>query len=144
MSKPPNATILISEEGSPSYTVLYRSLASGCHDNIEALENAMPLWLAEYLLLNQSPVMPPPIKVSFVLVPWNKDQDAEPLPELLNTYAFHLCCTALGFVFNSSSLADNSQNLRPIEICAFAKYYVMWEPIFVATRISKLTTVFLL
>jgi len=87
MSKPPNATILISEEGSSSYTTVCRSSVSGCLENIEALENAMPLWLAEYLLLNQSPPMPPPVKVSFVLVPWNKDQDAEALPELLNTYA---------------------------------------------------------
>jgi len=85
MSKPPNATILISEEGSPGYMVVYRSLASACHNNIEALESAMPMWLAEYLLLNLSPPMPPPVKVSFVLVPWSKDHEAEPLPELLNT-----------------------------------------------------------
>ena len=110
MSKPPNATILISEEGSPSYTVVYRSLASSCHDNIEALENAMPLWLAEYLLLNQSPVMPPPMKVSFVLVPWNKDQDAEPLPELLNTYAFSFLLHCLGFVFTFFSFPCRQQS----------------------------------
>lgn len=85
MSKPPNATILISEEGLPSYTVVYRSLVSSCHDNIEALRKVIPMWLAEYLLLNQIPPMPPPVKVSFVLVPWNRDPDVETLPELLNT-----------------------------------------------------------
>jgi len=48
----------------------------------------MPMWLAECLLLNQTPAMPMLAKVSFVLLPWNKDPDAEPLPELLNTYVF--------------------------------------------------------
>jgi len=62
----------------------------------------MPLWLAEYLLLNQSPPMPPPVKVSFVLVPWNKDQDAEPLPELLNTYALSCLFPTSRFEFISS------------------------------------------
>jgi WD repeat-containing protein 48 len=52
---------------------------------MEALEKVMPMWLAEYLLLSQIPPNPPPVKVSFVLIPWNKDPDIEPLPELLNT-----------------------------------------------------------
>ncbi|KAF9522883.1 hypothetical protein CPB83DRAFT_776377 [Crepidotus variabilis] len=82
---PQNTTILISEEGSPSYTTIYRGLVSHTHHDTDALETAMPMWLVEYLLLNQIPPPAAPIKVSFVLVPWNKDPDAEPLPELLNT-----------------------------------------------------------
>lgn len=91
MSKLPNATILISEEGSPSYTVVYRGPASSCQESVETLEKVMPMWLAEYLLLNQVPPIPPPAKLSFVLVPWNKDPDVEPLPELLNTYVSVPC-----------------------------------------------------
>lgn len=45
----------------------------------------MPLWLVEYLLLNQTPTVATPPKISFVLVPWNKDPGIERLPELLNT-----------------------------------------------------------
>ena len=46
----------------------------------------MPLWLAEYLLLNKLPPAAPLAKLSFILLPWNKDPEVEPLPELLNTY----------------------------------------------------------
>lgn len=59
------------------------------HD-LESLEAAMPMWLLEYLLLNQIQPTAPLAKMSFVLMPWNKDPDVEPLPELLNTYVpFH-------------------------------------------------------
>lgn len=44
------------------------------------------MWLAEYLLLNQTPPLAPLTKLSFTLLPWNKDPDVEPLPELLNAY----------------------------------------------------------
>jgi WD repeat-containing protein 48 len=51
---------------------------------MHALEEAMPTWLLEYLLLNQASV--PQNKLSFILLPWaNKDPDGEQLPELLNT-----------------------------------------------------------
>ncbi|KAF9443980.1 hypothetical protein P691DRAFT_737182 [Macrolepiota fuliginosa MF-IS2] len=39
----------------------------------------------EYLLLNKVPPVVPLAKISFVLMPWNRDPDVEPLPELLNT-----------------------------------------------------------
>jgi WD repeat-containing protein 48 len=56
---------------------------------VHALEEVMPLWLMDYLLINKLPAnvggggaLP---KISFVLMPWNRDPDVEPLPELLNT-----------------------------------------------------------
>ncbi|KAH9475511.1 UBP9-binding protein [Psilocybe cubensis] len=81
----PQTIVLISEEAQPSYTTLYRRDVAHIHEDIEALENAMPMWLTEYLLLNKIPLSTPLAKLSFVLMPWNKDPDVEPLPELLNT-----------------------------------------------------------
>ena len=46
------------------------------------LEDAMPIWLLECLLMNKMPPVPVH-KISFVLLPW--PHDGEPLPELLNT-----------------------------------------------------------
>jgi len=85
---PPNTVVLISEEAQPSYTTLYRGNVSNTQHDVDALEVAMPMWLVEYLLLNQSPASAPLAKLSFVLIPWNKDPDVEPLPELLNTFVF--------------------------------------------------------
>ncbi|KIM37415.1 hypothetical protein M413DRAFT_274108 [Hebeloma cylindrosporum] len=82
---PPNTTVLISEEAQPSYTTLYRGNVSNTQNDVDALELTIPMWLAEYLLLNQIPASAPLAKLSFVLMPWNKDPDVEPLPELLNT-----------------------------------------------------------
>lgn len=82
---PPNTTVLIAEEAQPSYTMLYRGTVSQTHHDVEALEEAMPLWLLEYLLRNQIPPSAPTSKISFVLIPWNRDPGQEPLPELLNT-----------------------------------------------------------
>jgi WD repeat-containing protein 48 len=85
---PPNTMVLISEEAQPSYTTLYRGNVSNTQNDVDALEVAMPMWLAEYLLLNRTPASAPLAKLSFVLMPWNKDPDVEPLPELLNTFVF--------------------------------------------------------
>lgn len=82
---PPNTTVVISEEASPSYTVIYRATAGTTHLDVQNLEEATPMWLLEYLLLNKVPPSVPLAKLSFVLLPWNRDPDAEPLPELLNT-----------------------------------------------------------
>jgi len=57
---------------------------STTYNDIDALENGIPMWLAEFLLLNQTPPFAPLTKLSFTLLPWNKDPDVEPLPELLN------------------------------------------------------------
>lgn len=82
---PKNLTLLISEEASPGWNSVYRGTVSSVYRDIRALEEAMPLWLLEYLLLNKIPEVPI-VKVSFVLLPWpNKDPEGEQLPELLNT-----------------------------------------------------------
>lgn len=54
--------------------------------DVRALEEVMPFWLLEYLLVNKIPPVPT-LKVSFVLLPYrSKDPNEEPLPELLNMY----------------------------------------------------------
>ena len=83
---PSNTILLISEEASPGYTIVYRGTVSTTHNDIDALEKAIPMWLAEYLLLNQTLPVAPLAKLGFTLLPWNKDPDVEPLPELLNPY----------------------------------------------------------
>jgi WD repeat-containing protein 48 len=58
-------------------------VASAVHD-VRILEEVLPMWLLEYLLLNKAPPAPVP-KLSFVLLPWpSKDPDVEQLPELLD------------------------------------------------------------
>ena len=83
---PTPTAVLISEEATPAYRTIYRGQVATTNYDVSALEDAMPLWLAEYLLLNKVPPAAPPAKVSFILLPWTKDLDVEPLPELLNTY----------------------------------------------------------
>lgn len=57
---------------------------------MHALEEIMPMWLLECLLVNKIPPVPV-TKISFVLLPYpNKDPDGEQLPELLNTYAIFM------------------------------------------------------
>jgi len=87
---PSNTTVLIAEEGTPGYNVVWRGNVGMMYMDVQALEQSMPTWLMDYILMNKLPAsssgamggMP---KISFVLVPWNKDPDVEPLPELLNT-----------------------------------------------------------
>ncbi|EKM77209.1 hypothetical protein AGABI1DRAFT_77625, partial [Agaricus bisporus var. burnettii JB137-S8] len=86
---PSNMILMISEEASPGYKMLYRGMAGNATGgDVQVLEEVMPMWLMEYLLLNRTYLggpRPPVAKLSFVLLPWNKDADVEPLPELLNT-----------------------------------------------------------
>ncbi|KAI0094173.1 hypothetical protein BDY19DRAFT_6668 [Irpex rosettiformis] len=87
LSLPPQMPLLISEE-SPSgsgWMILYRGQVSSTGQDARLLEEVMPFWLLEYLLVNKIPAVPT-VKISFVLLPWkNKDTNDEPLPELLNT-----------------------------------------------------------
>jgi WD repeat-containing protein 48 len=77
--------LMISEEASHGWTTIYRGTVSSAHQDVRALEEALPMWALEYLLTNKIPVIPTS-KLSFVLMPWpNKDPEAEVLPELLNT-----------------------------------------------------------
>ncbi|KAL1744090.1 hypothetical protein HDZ31DRAFT_39477 [Schizophyllum fasciatum] len=85
-SLPHDVCVLITEEtdsgpAAGAYKVLYRALAG--RPDVRALEAAAPLWLLEYLLMGRAPI-PPPVKLSFVLLPW-PDRDGERLPDLLNT-----------------------------------------------------------
>ena len=82
---PSQTSILISEETASGWNTLYRGhLANTGHD-ARLLEEIMPFWLLEYLLVNKIPPIPT-VKVSFVLLPFRgKDPTEEQLPELLNT-----------------------------------------------------------
>lgn len=83
---PPHTSILISEECLSGWTTLYRGQVSTTGVDARTLEEVMPFWLLEYLLMNKVPPTPT-IKVPFVLLPYrSKDPNEEQLPELLNTY----------------------------------------------------------
>ncbi|KAJ7591000.1 hypothetical protein C8J56DRAFT_1003600 [Mycena floridula] len=82
---PANLAILISEEAPSGYKMVYRGTVSSTALDIGLLEDEMPVWLVEYLLLNRIPVLPTQAKMSFVLLPWPAKGDEEQLPELLNT-----------------------------------------------------------
>ncbi|RDX42109.1 hypothetical protein OH76DRAFT_144992 [Lentinus brumalis] len=80
---PPNTSILISEEAPSGWHTLYRGYVSSTANDVRQLEESMPMWLLECLLLNKVPTIPV-TKLSFVLLPY-KEPDGETLPELLNT-----------------------------------------------------------
>ncbi|KAJ6581489.1 hypothetical protein B0H19DRAFT_1115437 [Mycena capillaripes] len=82
----PHILLLIEEEAAPGFTTVYRGTTGSTAADVHGLEEAMPMWLLEYLLLHRMPSAPPQIKISFVLLPWvGKDASEEQLPELLNT-----------------------------------------------------------
>lgn len=86
----PGIGLLISEEALSGWTTLYRGHVSSTGGDMHALEEIMPMWLLECLLVNKIPPVPV-TKISFVLLPYpNKDPDGEQLPELLNTYAIFM------------------------------------------------------
>ncbi|KAL0573430.1 hypothetical protein V5O48_008524 [Marasmius crinis-equi] len=79
---PSNMTVTISED----HTTVYRGTVSNTGHDVKMLEEVMPLWLMECLLLNKLPPAPAPVKVSFILLPWQGEglSEEEKLPELLN------------------------------------------------------------
>ncbi|KAJ7446692.1 hypothetical protein FB451DRAFT_1536921, partial [Mycena latifolia] len=81
----PHIVLLVEEEAAQGFTTLYRGTVGSTAADTHALEEAMPLWLVEYLLLNHMPSAPPQVKISFVLLPWVGRDGEETLPELLNT-----------------------------------------------------------
>ncbi|TFK51249.1 WD40 repeat-like protein [Heliocybe sulcata] len=85
LSLPPNTSLIISEETASGWKALYKGTVASTGSDVKALEEAMPIWLIEYLLANR--VAPIPVhKVSFVLLPYPaRSPDEEKLPELLNT-----------------------------------------------------------
>ncbi|KAJ7091399.1 hypothetical protein B0H15DRAFT_835950 [Mycena belliarum] len=81
----PHIVLLLEEEAPPGFTTVYRGTVGSTAADTHALEDALPLWLAEYLLLNRMPTPPAQVKISFVLLPWGGKDGEDPLPELLNT-----------------------------------------------------------
>lgn len=75
---------MISEQvaGGTGWTTLYDAPVSSTRDDSREVEGKAPLWMLESLLSNKVP-LPNPVKVSFMVTPWNKGDDA-PLPELLS------------------------------------------------------------
>ncbi|KZP25889.1 WD40 repeat-like protein [Athelia psychrophila] len=82
LTLPPSTVLVIAEEAYPGWNSVYRGSVASTWTDVTKLEDAMPLWLLEYLLTNKVPAVPVS-KVGFVLLPWMGD--GEPLPELLNT-----------------------------------------------------------
>ncbi|KAG5335573.1 hypothetical protein C0989_000981 [Termitomyces sp. Mn162] len=91
----PNTLIKISEEAVPSYMTVYRGTVASIKHDVRALEEAIPLWLLEYLVLNKIPAIPPHQKISFVLLPSPMPDGEDQLPELLNTYNLGSFCRKL-------------------------------------------------
>jgi len=73
---PENTALVISEEteDASGWVGAYTGLVSTTGEDVEALEMAIPTWVLELLLLNRSP-QAPPLKVSFVVIPWEKKNE---------------------------------------------------------------------
>jgi hypothetical protein len=82
---------MISEQavGESGWTTLYHGLVSGMDHDVEAIEASAPLWVLECILANK--IVQPNVKVSFVVLPWNKS-DAPALPDLLSRYVGVFLC----------------------------------------------------
>ncbi|KAJ7504339.1 hypothetical protein B0H11DRAFT_1981747 [Mycena galericulata] len=91
----PHILLLIEEEAAQGFTTIYRGTVGSTATDMHVLEDSMPMWLAEYLLLHRMPSTPPQIKLSFVLLPWVGKDGEEPLPELLNTTQSKLTASRL-------------------------------------------------
>jgi WD repeat-containing protein 48 len=63
-------TLLIAEERVPGWAIMYRGTvaSAGTTGDVAALEDAMPVWLLEYLLLGRAPQVAS-VKIWFALVP---------------------------------------------------------------------------
>jgi len=59
--------------------------SAGTTDDVETLEDTLPVWLLEYLLLGRAPQVGV-VKIGFVLLPMQSGVPGdEILPELVNT-----------------------------------------------------------
>ena len=93
---PPHMSVLISEECASGRATVYRGQVASTGADSRTLEEVMPFWLLEYLLVNKIPPIPT-VKVSFILLPYKgKDPSDEQLPELLNTYVILPSPSSLG------------------------------------------------
>jgi WD repeat-containing protein 48 len=83
----PDIPLLVAEERAHGWAIVYRGTvaSAGSADDVETLEDAMPIWLLEYLLLGRTPQVAV-LKIGFVLLPMQSGQPGEEvLPELVNT-----------------------------------------------------------
>ncbi|KAH9987605.1 hypothetical protein BJV74DRAFT_841112 [Russula compacta] len=76
----PNIALVVAEERAPGWAIVYRGTvaSSGTTEDVAELEDAMPVWLLEYLLLGRAPQVGV-IKIQFALLPGE-----EHLPEIVN------------------------------------------------------------
>ena len=72
--------LLVAEERAPGWAIVYRGTiaSAGTTEDLAALEDALPVWLLEYLLLGRTPQVAI-VKIQFALLPGE-----ESLPELVN------------------------------------------------------------
>jgi WD repeat-containing protein 48 len=79
----PHISLVISEEGILGWTTIYCGTIATSFIDLRALEETMPMWLLEYLLVNKFPALKN-IKLSFHMLPWPSKNPNETLPLLLN------------------------------------------------------------
>jgi WD repeat-containing protein 48 len=72
--------LLVAEERAPGWSIVYRGTiaSAGTTEDLAALEDALPVWPLEYLLLGRTPQVAI-VKIQFALLPGE-----ESLPELVN------------------------------------------------------------
>ena len=90
---PSTVSVIISEVNSYGPMTVYRNLIGLVGQDAQLLEETMPEWLLEYLLMNKAPPVPV-TKVSFVLLPVQLAEGQDPkeqLPELLNRCVCLVC-----------------------------------------------------
>ena len=66
----PDIPLFIAEERAHGWATLYRGTiaSAGSADDVAKLEDAMPVWLLEYLLLGRAPQVAV-VKIQFALLP---------------------------------------------------------------------------
>lgn len=82
LSLPPHMSLLISEEATSGsgWRILYCGQVASTRQDVRVLEEVMPFWLLEYLLVNKIPYAST-VKISCVLLPWkSKDSNEERCP----------------------------------------------------------------
>ncbi|KAL3421033.1 UBP9-binding protein [Phlyctema vagabunda] len=69
LKPPPMTTVIIQEETSGGSADLYRGTVDTVGEDASVIEERAPMWLGDLLLRNKTPLKEP-VKVSFVLQPW--------------------------------------------------------------------------
>lgn len=69
LKPPPMTTVIIQEETSGGSADLYRGTVGTVGEDASLIEERAPMWLGDLLLRNKIPIKEP-VKVSFVLQPW--------------------------------------------------------------------------